>query len=97
MSRFTHFSSGKILDVRKIAGVKDMTHIMSGTCCNIGNCMLCNVYWICCTSIELDMTVSTVILTHRIDSVQCSLYQYDHLSNENCYYGSVRKSDGGNT
>ena len=34
------------------------------------------------------MTVSAVILTHRIDSVQCSLYQYDHLSNENCYYGS---------
>ena len=61
---------------------------LDSTCCNIENCMLCNVYWICCTSIELDMTVSTVILTHRIDSVQCSLYQYDHLSNENCYYGS---------
>ena len=28
MSRFTPFFLGKILDARKIAGVKNMTHIM---------------------------------------------------------------------
>ena len=49
------------------------------------NCMLYDVY---CVSIELDMTVSAaVILTHRIDPVHCSPYQYHHLSDENCYYG----------
>ena len=29
MSRFTRFFSGKLVDVRKYAGVKDLTNIMS--------------------------------------------------------------------
>ena len=32
MSRFTHFFSGKFLDVRKYACVKDLTNIMSAQC-----------------------------------------------------------------